>query len=63
MLLGRGQVRAAHALLEDAATLAPEGQCHGLEVPENGAQGPQEVNADDEVWVYESRLYFNKMWF
>ena len=49
MLLERSRVRAAHALPEDAATLAPEGQRHGLEVPENGAQGPQEVDAEDEV--------------
>ena len=49
MLLGRDRVRAAHALPEDAATLEPEGQHHGLEVPENGAQGPQEVDAEDEV--------------
>ena len=49
MLLGRGRVRAAHALLEDVATLAPKGQRHGLEVPENGIQGPQEVDAEDEV--------------
>ena len=49
MQLGHGRVRAIHALPEDAATLTPEGQHHGLEVPENGAQGLQEVDAEDEV--------------
>ena len=41
--------RGAHPLPLDAASVAPEGHRHGLEVPEDGAQGAEVVDAEDAV--------------
>ena len=53
--VGRGELElrcrggASNALPPDAAALAPEGHRQGVEVPKDGAEGPQEVDAEDEV--------------
>ena len=41
--------RGAHALPADVASIAPEGHRHGLEVPEDSAQGAEVVDAEDTV--------------
>ena len=43
------RVCAAHALPPDAATQALEDHRQGVEVPEDGTQGPEKVDAQDEV--------------
>ena len=40
VLLWSRRVEAAHALPKDASALTLEGQCHGLEIPQDGTQGP-----------------------
>ena len=40
VLLWSRRVEVAHALLKDASALTPEGQRHGLEIPQDGTQGP-----------------------
>jgi len=44
-----GGTGTTHALPQDATTPALEGERHGLEVLGNGPQGPQEVDAENEV--------------
>ena len=48
-LLRRDRGGGAHALPVDAATVAPEGHRQGLEVPEDGPQGAEVVDAEDAV--------------
>ena len=52
---GRGQLEwgrrrgASNALPPDAAAETPEGHRQGVEVPKDGTESPQEVDAEDEV--------------